>query len=133
MTIRPSSGVSKPAISRNSVVLPQPEGPSSAKNSPASIASDTRSTAAMAPNRLLAPMISRTGMSRSAARFQMAPGAGAQALIGARRRQVDIQKPAHRLGRIDAGVVADLGIDQRGRRRIRVRLGHRIADTGDHP
>ena len=32
--MRPSSGVSKPASMRSSVVLPQPEGPSSAKNSP---------------------------------------------------------------------------------------------------
>ena len=32
--MRPSSGSSKPAIMRNVVVLPQPEGPSSAKNSP---------------------------------------------------------------------------------------------------
>ena len=32
--MRPSSGVSKPAIIRSVVVLPQPEGPSSAKNSP---------------------------------------------------------------------------------------------------
>jgi len=32
MTMRPLSGVSNPAISRSSVVLPQPDGPSSAKN-----------------------------------------------------------------------------------------------------
>ena len=31
--MRPSSGVSKPASIRSSVVLPQPDGPSSAKNS----------------------------------------------------------------------------------------------------
>src|SRR3984893_13977714 len=130
MTTRPWSGVSKPAISRNKVVLPQPEGPSSAKNSPASTASDTRSTAATMPKRLLAPMISRTGISRSAARLHAAPGAGAQPLIGARRRQVDIEQPAHRLGRIDAGVVADPRIDQRGRCLGRVRVGHRVAYRG---
>src|SRR5438445_3319332 len=98
MTTRPSSGVSKPAINLDKVVLPQPDGPSSAKNSPASTASDTRSTAATAPKRLLAAMISRTGMSCSAARLHTAPGAGAQALIGARRRQVDVQEPADGLG-----------------------------------
>jgi len=38
--IRPWSGVSKPASIRNSVVLPQPLGPSRAKNSPALISSD---------------------------------------------------------------------------------------------
>ena len=32
---RPDVGCSKPAISRNIVVLPQPEGPSREKNSPA--------------------------------------------------------------------------------------------------
>src|SRR5215471_5857217 len=35
--IRPDSSSAKPAISRNRVVLPQPEGPSSVKNSPSSI------------------------------------------------------------------------------------------------
>ena len=32
--IKPLVGLSKPAIMRNSVVLPQPDGPSSEKNSP---------------------------------------------------------------------------------------------------
>ena len=36
--MRPPSGRSKPAIMRSSVVLPQPDGPSRVKNSPASIA-----------------------------------------------------------------------------------------------
>ena len=35
--IRPSSGTSKPAIIRRVVVLPQPLGPSSEKNSPSRI------------------------------------------------------------------------------------------------
>ena len=38
--MRPSSGTSKPAIIRSVVVLPQPLGPSSEKNSPSPIASD---------------------------------------------------------------------------------------------
>ncbi len=33
-SIRPLVGRSKPAVQRRSVVLPQPEGPSSVKNSP---------------------------------------------------------------------------------------------------
>ncbi len=41
----PASGVSKPASMRNSVVLPQPEGPSSAKNSPSKMSSERLSTA----------------------------------------------------------------------------------------
>src|SRR5436190_14632949 len=125
--MRPWSGVSNPAISRSNVVLPQPDGPSSAKNSPLSIDNDTRSTAGTAPNRLLAWMISRSAIvspSGSAARLHPAPGAGAGALIGARRRQVDIQQPAHRFGRVDAGVLADPALDQRHRRDIRVRIRH---------
>src|SRR3954452_6283774 len=52
-TIRPASGVSRPAIIRSVVVLPQPLGPSSEKNSPSPISSDRSSTAAALPNRLL--------------------------------------------------------------------------------
>src|SRR5256714_9669625 len=120
MRMRPWSGVSNPAISRSNVVLPQPDGPSSAKNPPRSIDNDTRSTAGAAPNRLLAWMMSRSAIDRaalgSAARLHAAPGAGAGALIGARCRQVDIQQPAHRFGRVDAGIVADLPLHQRRRR-----------------
>src|SRR5712692_181356 len=43
--ISPASGAPKPAMSRSSVVLPQPEGPSSVKSSPSAISSVTRSTA----------------------------------------------------------------------------------------
>src|SRR5215213_7223445 len=51
--MRPSFGVSKPASMRRSVVLPQPDGPSSAKNSPSRISSESRSTAAKPEKRLL--------------------------------------------------------------------------------
>ena len=47
--MRPSSGVSSPATMRRSVVLPQPEGPSRAKNSPSSMDRDTLSTATTLP------------------------------------------------------------------------------------
>ena len=42
--MRPSLGVSKPASMRSSVVLPQPDGPSSAKNSFSRMSSETPST-----------------------------------------------------------------------------------------
>jgi hypothetical protein len=42
---RPEVTVSKPAMQRRSVVLPQPEGPSSVKNSLSAMSSDTRSSA----------------------------------------------------------------------------------------
>ncbi len=46
--MRPASGRSSPAMMRSSVVLPEPEGPSSASNSPARMSSvKSRSTAAV--------------------------------------------------------------------------------------
>src|SRR5882724_5388381 len=59
---RPSSGRSKPAISRRVVVLPEPEGPSRVKNSPAGISRSTRSTATTSPYVLRMPS-SRTSIS----------------------------------------------------------------------
>src|SRR3981189_2699571 len=53
--ISPSDGSRKPAISRSVVVLPQPEGPSRQTSCPWSIRSDTLSTTASAPNRLVRP------------------------------------------------------------------------------
>ena len=43
--IRPPVGSSKPPIIRSVVVLPQPDGPRSEKNSPLPISSETPSTA----------------------------------------------------------------------------------------
>ena len=48
--ILPLVGSSKPAIIRNVVVLPQPEGPRSEKNSPLPIFRLTWSTAVTSPN-----------------------------------------------------------------------------------
>src|SRR5436305_11424640 len=48
--ISPALRSAKPAIVRNSVVLPQPDGPSSVKNSPSAISSETSSTARTVPN-----------------------------------------------------------------------------------
>ena len=53
--IRPALARSKPASMRKSVVLPQPDGPSSAKNSFGRISSDTSSTATTLPKRLVTP------------------------------------------------------------------------------
>src|SRR6266571_6728624 len=60
--ISPASGRSNPAIMRSSVVFPQPEGPSRVKNSPASIAMLTLSTAVSAPKRRVTFLISRSAM-----------------------------------------------------------------------
>src|SRR5512133_479907 len=47
--IPPSVTSSRPAIIRNSVDLPQPDGPTRTTNSPSSISSDTSSTATTSP------------------------------------------------------------------------------------
>ena len=52
---RPSSGTSKPAMSRSVVVLPEPDGPSSVKNSPCATSRSTWSTAVKSPKRLTSP------------------------------------------------------------------------------
>ncbi|MCY1307319.1 hypothetical protein D9M70_572320 [compost metagenome] len=52
MKISPFVGSSRPAIMRNVVVLPQPDGPSSMKNSPSSMVKLEERTAVKAPNSL---------------------------------------------------------------------------------
>ncbi|MNC92395.1 hypothetical protein D3C83_88140 [compost metagenome] len=47
--IAPDSGCRKPASSRSSVDLPEPEGPSRAKNSPGSIAMLTSESTCVRP------------------------------------------------------------------------------------
>ena len=47
------SADSKPATMRRAVVLPQPEGPSSATSSPGAISSDSPSSARVVPNERL--------------------------------------------------------------------------------
>src|SRR5438132_14004400 len=49
MEIEPAVGCSKPAISLRQVVLPEPDGPSMAKNSPGAISRSTVSTARTLP------------------------------------------------------------------------------------
>ena len=51
----PALGCSNPAISRNEVVLPQPDGPRKVKNDPRATRRSTPSTAATAPNRFATP------------------------------------------------------------------------------
>src|ERR1051325_11579678 len=61
-TILPSSGRSNPATIRSVVVLPQPLGPSSEKNSPSAISRETSSTAPTPPKRFVTlsrPMAAR--------------------------------------------------------------------------
>ena len=48
-SIVPSSGISNPAIIRNVVVFPEPEGPSIVKNSPEGMSRSIASTATTSP------------------------------------------------------------------------------------
>ena len=63
ITISPTLGRSRPASIRSSVVLPQPEGPSSAKNSLRWMSSETLSTATTSPNILVTLRIETTASS----------------------------------------------------------------------
>src|SRR4029077_15924848 len=61
----PASGQSSPAMIRSSVVLPDPDGPSSASNSPLATLRSTPSRAANAPNfltRLLTSIVMRQSL-----------------------------------------------------------------------
>ena len=51
----PRSGASSPAMIRSSVVLPEPDGPSSATNSPRGTSKLTSWSAVKTPKRLLMP------------------------------------------------------------------------------
>src|SRR4051812_31752914 len=54
-TTRPPSGACKPASSSRSVDLPQPDGPTTATDSPAPTRSSTPSSAVIAPKRRTSP------------------------------------------------------------------------------
>src|ERR1700751_5373228 len=88
--IFPSVGRSKPAISRSVVVLPHPDGPSSEKNSPASIETSIPSTAATSPNRFrswtssTAPVLTSNLQSRD-----LVEGVAGRRGLRARRPPVD--------------------------------------------
>src|SRR5437773_11735817 len=63
--ISPASGVRNPATRRSVVVLPQPDGPSSATSSRGFTSSRRLSTAATPPYRLVSPRSVTPGMARS--------------------------------------------------------------------
>src|SRR6476660_3762344 len=64
MMMWPEVGASRPDIMRRSVVLPQPDGPSSAKNSFWSMSKETSSTALTPPGKILVTL--RSAMIASA-------------------------------------------------------------------
>jgi hypothetical protein len=64
--IVPDVGCSSPATMRSVVVLPQPDGPSSAKKDPSGTVRSRDSTAVKAPNSLRTPHSSRLALPRGA-------------------------------------------------------------------
>src|SRR5262249_32673952 len=72
--IVPSSGVSKPAIMRRVVVLPEPDGPSMVKNSPWAMSRSTPSTATTSPYRLVRPLRLMSGAAGSGAKRLLQDG-----------------------------------------------------------
>src|SRR5262245_46161965 len=63
----PAEGCSNPAISRRQVVFPDPDGPSSEKNSPSAILTLTLSTAFTVPKARLTPSKTTAGVSAGVA------------------------------------------------------------------
>src|SRR5581483_6717056 len=63
MSNSPSVGLSKPAIMRRSVLLPQPDGPRSTRNSPSRVDRSTPFTAATVPKIFLMPRSSTVAIS----------------------------------------------------------------------
>src|SRR6185437_11582829 len=117
MTTRPVSGVSKPAIMRSRVVLPQPEPPSSANSSPRAISRSTPATAWTSPKRLVTPesltMRSLTRLLGAAGRDGVEP----RAVVG--------------VG-INPRVLGDRLVEQGGRRDVGVGVaGERARRRGD--
>src|SRR6266566_2001938 len=148
--IEPAVGSTNPAIICNVVVLPQPDGPSSATNSPRSTENDRRSTANSLSNRLVSRSRTRKAMrSRSAFDFPV-PASGPLVTMPIDRIPIEIDELfgalAHRRYRyvlwVDLGVPVDRSVavffrqhdlqigrqhrlDERLRRGRGIRFGHR--------
>src|SRR5687768_3566168 len=69
-SIRPAVGSSSPATIRRVVVLPQPDGPSSAKNWPRPTSRSRSSTAVKLPNRFVTEERARSAPDASEAAFE---------------------------------------------------------------
>src|ERR1700675_4120073 len=95
-TTSPRSGSSSPAIMRSTVLLPQPDGPRSERNSPGAASSETSSTATTRPKVFRSRRTARDGS--APALPAGAPGAPAPAASPApgRRSPCDLAPPALR-------------------------------------
>src|SRR6266511_3295157 len=130
--MRPSSGRSKPAMSLSVVVLPEPDGPSRVKNSPAGISRSTRSTATTSPYVLRMPS-SRTSI--SAAGMGCAAGSDSASAGVAKRflQQVEStleQRVVDREGDEDANDVSVDTAREEDQASLTCRRRHRLGQVG---
>src|SRR5258708_9830953 len=88
MAISPLSGIRNPPTRLSSVVLPQPDGPSSVISSPRRTSSETSSSAAILPKRLVTPSSSTAILSSPFARV---PAVGAAAASASSAGMLNVQ------------------------------------------
>src|SRR4051812_9714692 len=106
--MRPEVGVSKPAIMRRTVVLPQPEGPSREMNSPRSNARSTSWTTVLVRKLLVMPSRRRKGSLMSAVPGGGAGGKAGQQLDHAHRDPGDGKGDHRERRRFERAVGADV-------------------------
>src|SRR5687768_12168055 len=131
----PASGSRKPAIMLSVVVLPQPEGPSSATRSPEATGRERRRTAAWLPYALLTSR--RSTAATLAALDLLVPALGPRRDVLVHRHEVELDHPADLFGAVrhaarDVGVQLRLPVDGReedvlGEERLRLRA-HQVVD-----
>src|SRR5688572_29574629 len=103
VSIVPASASSSPAIVRGSVLLPQPERPTSTANSPSRMSRSTPRTAGTAPKLLCNPLIFTTAMAGHSP-FRSVPSAAHRP-----KRQAAHQMPLHQYAEQDGGHQRDDG------------------------
>src|SRR5687768_8279162 len=105
----PASGRSSPAMTRSSVVLPAPVGPSTTMNSPSPALKLTSSSAVMRPNRLVRLRTSYAGMRHlRALPRQRGARVGVEPPVSGR-----VEADADRLAFAEAPARCDARLDQR--------------------
>src|SRR5882757_4312073 len=126
--MRPASGVSKPAIMRSNVVLPQPEPPKRANSSPRRMSRSTPSTATIAPKRLLAPAMLTIGSAlKSSSRLHRGPQPRALTRLLGVAGADGVELGAHVGRRIDQRIARDVLRQQRRRRGVGVGIAGELA------
>src|SRR5579862_8921697 len=109
--IAPSLGSSRPQMSRKSVDLPQPEGPTKTTNSPSSTVSVTSRSAVTSPKRFVTPFSSTRDMRPS--NLPVCAGRRRQSLQ-TRRQHFDAREALRVLRVVDDDKIAVPALSHRG-------------------